>query len=173
MRTLTNAVLFQLTWFGCVLGGANGQAWWGSIPLAGLLLFSVRQPYVLADTITVACLIAVGVSLELIWIDQGILMYPLLERLLPEWIPMLWAGVALTINHSLAWFKRYPLSGAALAAVAAPICYLSGQQLGAVVVPVPLQLGWLSCAWFAVFYAVFRVMPLCLAKQRLLATLGR
>ncbi|MEJ2088790.1 MAG: DUF2878 family protein, partial [Gammaproteobacteria bacterium] len=98
-------------------------------------------------------LLPIGWLLEVVWIDNGILIYG--QDGVPIWILMLWAGVALTVNHSLAWFQRYPCCGAAVAAVAAPLCNLGGERLDAVLVPEPLQLVWVSLAWLIVFYAMF------------------
>ena len=162
MALVINALLFQATWFACVLGGSQGQPVWGLAALSGMLLFAYRRPHFREDVALVLLLVPVGWLLQSLWIDQGILVYE--PNSLPPWILMLWAGVALTVNHSLTWFKQYPLMGAALAAVAAPICYLSGTQLGAVATPVPLNLAWISLAWFAVFGAIFWFMKVRFGK---------
>ena len=57
-----------------------------------------------------------------------------------------------------------------MAALAAPLTYLSGEQLGAVVAPEPSLMIWISLAWFVVFFLVFRLMPEVLARQRPLVT---
>jgi hypothetical protein len=153
LATLINAGLFQLTWFGCVVGGAAGEPWWGAPALIGLFVYAAIRKSFWADMSLLAVLLPIGWLLEVVWIDNGILIYG--QDGVPIWILMLWAGVALTVNHSLAWFQRYPFCGAALAAVAAPLCYLGGERLDAVLVPEPLQLVWVSLAWLIVFYAMF------------------
>lgn len=171
MATLINAILFQLTWFGCVLGAATGQLWWGVPTLAGLVLFSAHSGRLPRDVALVACLVPLGWMLERFWIAQGVLVYE--TDGVPVWIAMLWAGVALTVNHSLGWFRRYPFCGAALAALAAPLCYMGGSRLDAVVVPDPLSMAWVSVAWFAVFYGVFRVTGGGLESERPPVTVSR
>jgi hypothetical protein len=155
VATLINALLFQATWFGCVLGGSE-QPVWGLAGLGAMLLFASRRSHIRMDLTLLIFLVPVGWLLESLWIDQGILVYE--PNRPPLWIPMLWAAVALTVNHSLERFKQYPMMGAALAAVAAPLCYLSGSQLGAVTTPVPLSLIWISCSWFVVFGGTFWIM---------------
>lgn len=118
-----------------------------------------------------AVLLPIGWLLEFVWIDNHILIYG--QDGVPIWILMLWAGVALTVNHSLAWFKRYPFCGATLAAVAAPLCYLGGERLDAVLVPEPLQLVWVSLAWLIVFYAVFAFASRALDRRGRLVAAGQ
>lgn len=173
MAVLTNAILFQLTWFGCVLGGARGEPWWGILPLSLLMAFVARRPYIRQDLALTAVLVSAGWGLEFLWIQKGVLVYVQANEVFPVWILLLWGGVALTINHSLAWFHRFPVTGAALAAVAAPLCYLSGAQLGAVVVPEPLGLIWVSTTWFAVFFVVFRFMAVHGSRSTPVVFLGR
>jgi hypothetical protein len=155
--TLTNALFFQLTWFGTVLGASNDQSWWALPGLAALVAWSVRQRRLQAD---LPLAVAFGVSgwlLDTLWIELGLLAYG--TPMAPVWILVLWVAVALTMNHSLAWFRRHPLNGAVLAALAAPLCYLSGEQLGAVSVPRPASLIWISATWGLLFYLAFRYLP--------------
>jgi hypothetical protein len=169
--TLINAALFQLTWFSAVLGGAADQPWWGLAALSCLVVFSLRGASFRADVAIAVFLVVVGWLLQLLWVELGVLVYP--DVGVPAWIPILWVGVGLTVNHSLAWFQRYPFCVAALAAVAAPLCYLGGEQLGAVVVPDPLRLIWVSLSWLVLFYAVFWSMPRYLENGGRLATVRR
>ena len=154
MHHALNAILFQVAWFGTVIGAASGNPLWGLLGLIGLIVLSIRNGSIGADLELVAVLTIAGLALEHVWIDQHILAY---GEAFPTWILLLWIAVALTLNHSLSWFQSYPATGAVLAALAAPMSYLGGQQLGAVAVTEPLKLIWVSLCWSALFFLVFRL----------------
>jgi drug/metabolite transporter (DMT)-like permease len=48
------------------------------------------------------------------------------------WILLLWAGLALTLNHSLAWLQSRLMLAAVLGGVSSPLSYLAAERLGAV-----------------------------------------
>ena len=50
----------------------------------------------------------------------------------PIWIVLMWAGFALTINHSLAWLAAHPLLPALMGLFGGPMAYYAGLKLGAV-----------------------------------------
>lgn len=147
---LINIGLFQLTWFACVVGGAL----WGLTALCLMLGFSWRSGLLAADAVCAAVAAIVGVCLDTLWIQTGVLDFYGFA-VAPLWIVMLWIGVGLSVNHGLAYFKARPMLGGALAAVSAPVCYLSGAALGAVSVPNPALLAAVSAAWFGVFWLGF------------------
>ena len=147
-----NAGLFQATWFATVLGGPL----WGAPVLALLLWQACVAGSPRAELLIVAGLGAGGWMLDSLWNVTGVLDYGTI--LAPEWIVMLWCGVALTLNHSLSAFHARPLIGALLAACAAPISYLAGARLGRVEIPELTALAWVSLAWLPLFYGLFRIL---------------
>ena len=151
---ICNAVIFQATWFGCVLGGAAGQPIWGFLGVGVLLGLNLRQPPVRSDLFFMAVLGVIGLVLDTFWIELGVLSYPG-GWLAPMWIVALWLGFALTVNHSLAWLQQKPLLAGLMAAAAAPLSYLGGERLGAVTVPDLSGLWIIALAWGVLFYAVF------------------
>lgn len=150
---LLNAALFQLTWFACVLGGAAGSSVWGALALASLLAFSGTRPLLRSDLVFAAGLGLVGLVLDTLWIRTGVLDYG--SAIAPAWIIMLWMGVGLTLNHSLALFAGRPWLGGLMAGAAAPLSYLGGERLGGVEVPDPVLLVVVAAAWFALFTLAF------------------
>lgn len=151
---VANAMAFQATWFGCVVGGGVGESiWWGAAGIALLSAMSIWRRKIGSDVLTVLALSSVGWGLEMLWINTGVLDYG--QTQVPVWIIMLWVGVALTVNHSLSFFHSYPFAGALMAAGSAPLCYLGGQRFGAVEVADPWLLGWVAATWFIVFYLLF------------------
>ena len=150
---LINVVLFQITWFACVAGGML----WGLGALSVMLGFSWKTGLLASDLMCGAVAAIVGVVLDTLWIYTGVLDFPG-ATVAPVWIVMLWIGVGLSLNHGLAIFRSQPVFGGLLAAVAAPICYLSGQALGAVIVPDVTLLASVAAAWFVVFWLGFLVL---------------
>tara|TARA_A100001037_G_C15153955_1_gene642133 strand:- start:4989 stop:5492 length:504 start_codon:yes stop_codon:yes gene_type:complete len=143
---LLNIGLFQLTWFACVVGGVL----WGLAGLCLMLGFSVRAGVLKGDLLVAGTAALCGFALDTAWIYLGILDYPG-ALIAPAWIVMLWIGVGLSVNHSLASFKSRPVLGGVLAACSAPWCYLVGESFGAVSVPQPALLAVVAAAWFVVF----------------------
>jgi hypothetical protein len=122
--------------------------------LSALLLFSVRGRFLRADLCLALLLALLGFGLDSLWIRAGVLDFHG-AGLAPVWIVMMWAGAALTVNHSLSFFLDRPLLGAVLAAGSAPLCYLGGARLGGVIVSNEAGLALISLAWLVAFGAVF------------------
>lgn len=152
-----NATLFQATWFGCVLGGAAGEAAWGVLGLAALLAFTATR-CTASDGYLALTLGIAGFGLDSLWIGLGVLDYGP-HLLAPVWIVTLWLGLALTVNHSLGWLRGRGLIASALAALAAPFTYLAGERLGAVQVLWPPGLMVISAAWALLFWMAFSRRP--------------
>ncbi|MFK7915382.1 MAG: DUF2878 domain-containing protein [Pseudomonadales bacterium] len=153
--TIINAVLFQATWFACVLGGAYGWFWPGVLGVLALILSLSHSPALRHDALIAMVLMPVGAVLDTIWIKVGILDFNG-AAVAPAWIILMWLAVALTVNHSLAFFRDRPLFGALAVLGAAPLSYLAGARLGAVVIPEPALLAVIALTWAVLFYAVFR-----------------
>lgn len=151
-----NGVLFQLTWFACVLGGAASTSVWGIGAVALLLGHSGFAGTISRDVVLASAAAAVGFVVETMWIQSGVLNYGAV-MVAPVWIVLLWAAVGLSLNHCLSMFQYRPWLGGALAGLGAPLSYLSGERLGAVSIADPLQLLWISVVWFLLFALAFRL----------------
>ena len=156
-----NALLFQATWFACVLGAAMGQSWLGAVPLAMLALQVARRPRA-GDLRLVTSALAVGLCLSWMWQRSGVLAYaspgPIAGQA-PAWIAMLWVAFALTLNHSLGWLVRRPLLAVAFGLIGSPASYFAAQRLGAVEFLVAPQaaLALIGVAWAATTWALARL----------------
>ena len=151
---ILNLVFFQLVWFSSVVGaGAYGLHWLAMgamIPLSVLAWFSPTRRSDLALATIALC---VGLLIDNIWVKAGILAYPD-YTFAPYWIGLLWVGLGLTINHSMAIFRDHTLIGSLVVGAFAPVTYLSGERFGAVIVQ-DLALTPLICvSWFVLFYGL-------------------
>jgi len=135
MRTLLNFAAFQVGWFACVLGAANGQPWVG-LPVVGLAialhLLLAKRPGQEARLIGVAIL--TGLVADSLLASSGWLRYASpapAEGLAPYWILAMWALFATTLNVSMGWLKGRTGLAVLLGAVFGPLSYMAGRRLGA------------------------------------------
>ena len=152
---LVHIACFQLTWFASVMGAARDTALWGLGGIGLMLLFSAFRNSLRGDLLFACALLPLGWMLDSLWAYTGILDYGTVFA--PLWILLLWASVGLSLNHSMSLFVKRPRLGALLAGGAAPFSYLGGERLGAVVIPEPFALGFITLSWVCVFYGVFWV----------------
>jgi len=134
-NNLINAVLFQALWFSAVYGSANKLLWPSVISLIILGVWQLNtNRRATSDYILIFVALIIGVIIDSFWIQMGIIEYfdkrPIIW-LSPMWILILWAGFALTINHSMAWMKKHPLIPILCGLISAPLSYYAGQRLGA------------------------------------------
>ncbi len=140
---LVNQGLFQLCWPACVIGAAYGLLWPGLVVVGALVAWQLhpahRHP---ADLRLIGVAVVLGLILDGLWIRTDLMSYQLSFGdlpLAPAWILLLWIAFALTINHSLALFKKRPLLLGLLVGIFSPISYYAGSRFGAV--------EWTAPAW--------------------------
>ncbi|WP_394559748.1 DUF2878 domain-containing protein [Aquipseudomonas alcaligenes] len=153
-RLLLNAGLFQLGWWACVL--SPEQPWllaFALLILAAHLLWLARPGEWRGVLLVTLC----GSALDALLGAIGLFDF----SLPPPWLILLWALLACTLRHSLAWSARPIWRAALLGALAAPPAYIAGATLAGVGLPLGMPLSWLL---LAVLWA--GVLPLC---QRLMA----
>lgn len=127
----------------------------GSLPLL-IWAFLRSEPY--RTVALLATFMLVGVAMDGLWMALGLFDYAGYGLTPPYWIIGLWGGVALCVDHSMAWFRDRPLWGAAAAGLTAPFSYLGGESLGAAIHVQNLYLlPALSCSWAVVFFVLLNV----------------
>ncbi|MBL0029637.1 MAG: DUF2878 domain-containing protein [Rhodanobacteraceae bacterium] len=133
MNLIANAALFQVVWFATVAGAGAGHWWTGLPALAVFAIWQLRTSrWPRADAATVGIGILLGLVIDSILIAGGWLRYatPLpWVQLAPVWIIVLWAGFALTLNHSLAFLKQHVLWSLLFGAIGGPLAYLGAARL--------------------------------------------
>jgi hypothetical protein len=124
--TITNALLFQVGWFVCIL---CGSFWGGLFTLAAIIvhLFISRQR--LNDIVAVVIALAIGLIHDSLLLQGGFIKFIESGYLPPLWLVCLWVLLGITLNHSLVWIYSRPLWSALLGAIAAPLSYLAGVEL--------------------------------------------
>lgn len=146
---VANAVLFQCTWFACVLGGTV----WGFAALVTLTVATLSHGSARLELPVAFGLGAFGWLIDSVWVVVGILSYD--ARTAPMWLGFLWFAVALTINHSLRSLQARPLLGGLLAGGTAPLSYLGAEALGAVTVESMRGVVLIATTWTVLFASLF------------------
>ncbi|MGR3967159.1 DUF2878 domain-containing protein [Pseudomonas sp. 910_23] len=129
LKTLANAVLFQCGWFACVLGGDSP---WLLVGLAalGVHLLWISSPA--DDGLLVLNVTLAGTLLDTLLRTLGVFHFSEPGPLIPFWLIVLWALLATTLRHCLAWSARPWWLAGLLGAVGGPLSYYAGSQLAGV-----------------------------------------
>ena len=144
---LLNIILFQLGWFACVLGAANGYAREGAIVAAlSVALHIARAPRPKREAMLALAAALLGLLFEsaLVWagwvrVEEGI-----------YWLVALWALFATTLNESLRMLQTRPWIAALFGAVGGPLAYYAGARMGALDFVQPAaMLAALAVGWAA------------------------
>ncbi|MEM7078542.1 MAG: DUF2878 domain-containing protein [Pseudomonadota bacterium] len=162
---IANFVFFQCLWFSCVLGAGAYQWHWLAIgavvPITVLTWFS---PHRNTDFLITLIAVCIGLIIDNLWVATGILEYPH-NTWAPYWIGILWYGLGLTINHSMAFFRDHQPWGSIIVGAAAPITYLTAQKFGSVAITSTLQMAFISLSWMVLFYGLSRFSLLLINTQ--------
>lgn len=136
MNWLGNLIAFQLGWFACVLGGAEGWPWLGTaVALLLIVAHLARAAVPFLELALVLSVGLVGAALDSLLVILGLLHYPsgmLIEGMASHWIVAMWMLFATTLNITLRWLKGRWLLAGLLGTVGGPLAYYAGAGLGGV-----------------------------------------
>lgn len=152
-KNLLNALVFQIGWFLCVLGGNLVATIYTALALVfhHYFIFSrPRQWIVLFAVATIGCLVDIAL------VKGGIITFADADILgIPLWLVCLWILFATTFEHCLGWLRRHPWLAMVLAAVLGPSSYWFGAGLSGATISPPLEtsLAIMAMAWALLFPA--------------------
>ncbi len=161
MHYWLNFILMQLVWFAAVGGAGHGLAWAG--PLGFAVFAAVHfafAPRIAGEWRLMGVAIVLGGATDSLMAATGLATYasPVPSaQLAPLWIIALWAGFALTLNHSLTWMTRRPLLAAVFGGIVGPLSYLGAARLFNAVTfaePVMTSLVVLGACWFVAMFVL-------------------
>jgi len=165
MNWITNFIFFQIGWFACVLGGANGMPWLGVVMTGLALAFHLWQAAQPRLELILALLAGgLGGLLDSLPVALGWLTYTsgmFLTGAAPSWIIAMWMLFATTLNVSLRWLKGRYVLAALLGAAAGPLAYYAGAKLGGVTLLEPAA----ALSLLALIWAVAMPTLLALASR--------
>ena len=135
-RPIVNFILFQVSWFACVLGGAYAYPWTGVVAtIIWLGLHLVGHPNRDGEIKLFAAGAMFGYCFDSILVEQGVLIFSTDAQLAgpsPLWMVALWLGFVATFHNAMSWMSGRYLLGTVLGAIAGPIAYWGGARMGAV-----------------------------------------
>ncbi len=162
LPVLGNVIGFQLVWLASIGGAGVGLAWAGPVAalvfVAAMLAFGGQRR---ADLRLLAITLPLGFSMDSAFAASGWLVYaeagpwPMLA---PAWIGALWAGFALTLDHSMGFLRDRPTMAAAFGLFGGPVAYWTASgAFGAVAfcVPTAWALAALAVGWAAMLPLLF------------------
>ena len=146
---VTNAVLFQVGWFACVLGAANGTPWIGLVTVGAIAAWHLARAQNPASELRLLLLaLLAGALFETLLAQTGWLRFEgglRIAGMAPVWMAVLWANFATTLNVSLRPLRERLGLAALLGVIGAPLAYFGGSRLGALelveAVPALLAIG--------------------------------
>lgn len=164
--SIVNFVAFQIVWFAAVIGAANGMPWAG--PVAALAFAVAHLAWTndrAADLRLLLIALLMGLVADSLLTATGLLRFDSpwpSEHLAPAWILAMWAGFALTLNHSMAFLRGRWWLSALFGLVGGPLAYWGAAQgFGAVEFgesPV-LALGVLALVWGIALPLLYALQP--------------
>lgn len=157
-----NVVGFQAVWFASVLGAANGLPWAGPAMLLVYAALHLRfSPDRIGDLRMLAIAMILGFVADSLLAVSGLLVYASpwpSEALAPAWILAMWAGFALTLNHSMSFLRGRAWMAFAFGALGGPVAYLGASRgFDAVTFPIDLTMAMVALAlvWGAAMPALY------------------
>ena len=154
MKTLLNVVFFQALWLASV-GGAGRGYWWLGLPVLGVFLvyhFAVSSCRT-ADAQLLAISVVLGFIADSVLLQLGLLRFEQPNpwaNFAPLWIVTLWAGFALTLNHSMSFFQTRPIAAVLFGFFGGPLAYYVAANVwkAAIFTAPPLHVyGALALVW--------------------------
>jgi hypothetical protein len=154
MRLWINLVLFQLGWVVTVWGAGAGYWWSALVALAVLAAVTFKlSPWPRTDFALMCSACLIGLIVDSTWVQLGLLAFaePLpFPALAPLWILAMWMSFALTLNHSMGFFKQHLLLAGMLGLIGGPLAYwVAGTRFAAVELKAEpwIVYGALALAW--------------------------
>ena len=132
LERIANAVLFQIGWLACVIGG---NSLWLLLALVVLVIHLRWISSWAAEGRLILSVVIVGTAVDSVLRTLGVFEFQDLSPLIPLWLMLLWALLATTLRHCLAWSARPWWLASALGAVGGGLSYYGGGRLSGVAFP--------------------------------------
>lgn len=152
MHLFVNFVAFQIGWFSCVLGAANGLPLIGPVVVLAIIALHLKKASQPTRELTLILLAGLlGAIWDSLLVATGWIAYPngtLVTGTAPYWIVAMWMMFATTLNVALKWLRGSLLMAATLGGIAGPLAYYGGAKLGGLQFnDVNSALIALACGW--------------------------
>ncbi len=175
-QVLLNFLLFQIGWFGCVLGAAHHVPLLGTavaFGIVGVHLWFVKEVHRELSFVLVVGIL--GTLWESIVVTYGWIEYAsgyFNSYLPPQWIIAMWFLFATTLNVSLRWLRKSVFLSILCGGVFAPVAYYGGYRLGAVLFPDMTQALVIQGLGWSILLPLFFMIASRLERVQLFSTMG-
>ena len=168
MKLYVNALAYQAVWFSAILWGNLGA-------VAGcliLLILLTTSEHKREDLKMIGFLMFLGLLVDGTLQQVGFFTFRNPGWPIPFWLLIIWLGLAMTIHHSLSWFKDKLLLAALFGGLGGPAAYWAGTRMGAASFNWSLEISLLVLAiiWSLIFPTIMLFSALLLKacnKKRL------
>lgn len=157
-----NVLGLQLTWAACAYGAVT------SFPLLGayvggayIVLHMMLTPARTQDITIMLVLTSIGVVLDYLNMQLGVISFNNNSQFIPIWLVFLWCVFSLMIPHSLHWLSNKPKLAILLGGFGGSSSYWMGHKLGAITLNDPMLanvaiyfIQW--AIYFPIAYIIFR-----------------
>lgn len=129
---------FKVSWMLAAWGAVKGPplSYWGALPFFVFLIGHVIYTKRVWDLWFALVVAGMGTVVDTIYNATNLIdyngTYPVLDFLAPIWITSIWAGLAVTLDHSLDVLIGRPVWTFVMGAVFGPLAYWSGEKMGAI-----------------------------------------
>ncbi|UCJ18619.1 DUF2878 domain-containing protein [Pseudomonas sp. MM211] len=163
-KNLLNAILFQIGWFACVLGGGPWLWLVAVIMLVHLFYIGSWQ----REGKLLVSVFLMGSAVDSFLLQLGIFDFGETRLLIPLWLALLWLLLGTTLCHCLAWTAQPWWRASLLGAGFAPLSYYAGATLSGVSFPygTTITLAVLALIWAAVLPTLHGFARLYAADNR-------
>lgn len=145
---LTNAICFNIAWFGCVL---IGNAFIPIVLVWVICHFRVSK-HVTTDLIFVIFITVVGILVDSFLTLLGVFTFHADTVFIPLWLIFIWISFALTINGYLTFLQNSTVLQLLTGMILAPLSYIAGSELGAV------KLGYSTSETFVILSVCWSIL---------------
>lgn len=132
LERCANAVLFQIGWLTCVLGG---DSLWLLLALAVLVIHLRWISSWAVEGRLILGVVIVGTAVDSVLRAAGVFEFQDQSPLIPLWLMLLWALLATTLRHCLAWSAKPWWLASGLGAIGGALSYYGGGRLAGVQFP--------------------------------------
>ena len=166
LKVILNFVLFQLAWFACVVGAAEGYPSIGVLVTVLAVIWHLYKAHDYCAELQLICAaLLIGVTFDQIALSTHLIDYvhhgwgenSINAMLVPTWILALWVGFATSLNVSLRWMHDRYLIAVIFGAVGGPLAYMAASRLGAVTLNSTASYIMLSVGWAMITPLLLRI----------------
>lgn len=152
LKSILNFILFQISWFACVVGASKQMPWLGVMVVLSCVAWHLANAKsARSELVLLLTALLIGGLFDQMLQATGLVYYQShgwSASLVPVWILALWLAFTTTLNVSLRWMQGKGLVAALFGLIGGPLAYMGAEKLGAIsfnhifLQYVVLGLGW-------------------------------